>query len=197
LLRASAIQKKVSFSIRLSYHCRQAGRRAAIRSPSMTREEQGAGKAMSRRMQQRMKMLQVASAVAEGVETSRYAGLIGSAGGSVLKDAPARMLESLHARYGSVHRPERAPYGTNGYVLYRVAADGRTEFLCASTPFFGQQIPLAWASGSDAQRLASLLECRSMYAPDAQPIDAGAYLADGGVVRFGNKGERVCVPTLN
>ncbi|KIG11212.1 hypothetical protein BurMR1_1872 [Burkholderia sp. MR1] len=151
---------------------------------------------MSRRTQQRMKMLQAASPLTRGVESSTYSGLGSYAGGSALRDAPTKMLESFQAKYGSVYRPERAPYGMHGYVLYRVASDGRTEFLCASTPFFGQQVPLAWASGSEAQRIASLLECESMYASNARSIDASAYLADEGVVRFGNKGGRVRVPTL-
>ncbi|HGL4257933.1 hypothetical protein [Burkholderia multivorans] len=144
-----------------------------------------------------MKMLQAGYPGAQGVETSEYSGLVRSAAGSMLRDAPAKMLESLQAKYGSVYCPERAPHGMHGYVLYRVASDGRTEFLCADTPFSGQQIPLAWSSGSEAQRIATSLECKSMYASNGHSIDGNAYLTDDGAVRFGNKGERVRVLTLN
>ncbi|WP_454727917.1 MULTISPECIES: hypothetical protein [Cupriavidus] len=152
----------------------------------------------SRRMQQRMRLLKTAGALGpqDGQPTSRYGDLIRQAGGAVLELAPERYRAGLQERYGVIYLAERAPYGTHGYALYRTGAGGFTEFLCAGSPFHGHQIPLTWAEGEEARRVATLLGCRVTYACRGDGVSAVDYLREHKVGRLGNKGVPVTVAEL-
>ncbi|MFM0416981.1 hypothetical protein [Paraburkholderia aromaticivorans] len=100
--------------------------------------------------------------------------------GWLLLDAQFVAVLQYHASEPEVAR--------RGYVLYRVAGDAFTEYLSSDTPFLGQQIPLAWASGSETHASHGC----SIASRCTRRME---YLADDGVVRFCNKDVRVT--TLN
>lgn len=152
--------------------------------------------AMSRRMQQRMRLLQQAAHTTPtpGGETDAYSDLMRHAGGSLQSVGPEKYREGLQGQFGMVYLPERAPYGMHGYALYRIGANRVTEYLCAGSPYHGHQIPLVWADYDAARRLAAQLGCSVAYASRSDGVCAVGYLRDHDVARFGNKGVPVKVP---
>lgn len=151
---------------------------------------------MSQRMKARMRLLRAAGELdcqPEG-ETDAYRPLSRSAAGVALSRGPEKFREQLQQQYGTVYRPECAPYGRHGYALYRGGSDGKTIFLCASSPFHGHQIPLTWDDQAKAKEIAAVLGCAVTYACRGDGISGAAYLMGDGVVRFGNAGEPVLVP---
>ncbi|WP_432262960.1 hypothetical protein [Cupriavidus sp. TMH.W2] len=152
---------------------------------------------MSQRMKARMRLLHAAGELdrqPEG-ETDAYQSLTRMAAGAALSRGPEQFREQLQRQYGTVYRPEWAPYGTHGYALYRVGKDGKTIFLCASSPFHGHQIPLTWDDQATVKQLAAVLGCSVTYACRGDGISGAAYLMGDGVVRFGNAGDPVLVPS--
>jgi len=122
----------------------------------------------------------------DGLETSMYSERAFLSAGSGTERYKQRAFASLQDQFGVVYLRGRAPHGTYGYGIFRTV-DGTVQLLCATSPVFGHEVPVAWACGADAHQIATTLGGKARYLGSIG-IDATRYV---GALRFANKGEVV------